>query len=135
MKKGLLGVSSVAALGLLPFLGNYGHLLVATVLVYTLVALSLTILIGFAGQISIGHAAFFALGAYTTAILTTKLGVPFLVGVLAGGIVAALLGVVVALPALRVQGHYLAIATLGFALFVQQVLYEWESVRLAGATG
>jgi len=128
MRKAFPWIPVVAVLGLLPFFGNYLHLLIATILVYTLVAMSLTILIGFAGQISIGHAAFWALGAYTTAILTTKLGMPFLVGVLAGGVIAALLGVIVALPALRVQGHYLAIATLGFALFVQQVLYEWESV-------
>ena len=106
----------------LPFAGQYLHFLLATILIFTLVAMSLTILIGFAGQISIGHAAFWALGAYTTAILTTKLGVPFGVGVLAGGMVAAVLGALLALPALRVQGHYLAIATLGFALFVQQVL-------------
>ena len=57
-----------------------------------------------------------------------KLGLPFLMGVVAGGIVAAAFGVLVALPALRVQGHYLAIATLGFALFVQQGLFEWESL-------
>ena len=112
----------------LPFAGQYLHFLLATILIFTLVAMSLTILIGFAGQISIGHAAFWALGAYTTAILTTKLGMPFAAGVLAGGAVAAVLGALLALPALRVQGHYLAIATLGFALFVQQVLYEWESV-------
>ena len=55
-----------------------------------------------------------------------SLGWPFLVGVAVGGIVAASFGVLVALPALRVQGHYLAIATLGFALFIQQVLFEWE---------
>jgi len=58
----------------------------------------------------------------------TKLGLPFLAGVLTGGIVAGLFGALVALPALRVQGHYLAIATLGFALFVQQVLFEWEGL-------
>ena len=123
---GLACIAGVCAA--LPFAGHYAHFLLATILIYTLVAMSLTILIGFAGQISIGHAAFWALGAYTTAILTTRLGLPFFVGVLAGGVVAALVGALLALPALRVQGHYLAIATLGFALFVQQALYEWESV-------
>jgi branched-chain amino acid transport system permease protein len=57
-----------------------------------------------------------------------QLGFPFLVGIAAGGSVAAAFGAFVALPALRVQGHYLAIATLGFALFVQQGLFEWESL-------
>ena len=128
MKQSARWVALAALCVGLAFAGQYVHFLLATILIFTLVAMSLTILIGFAGQISIGHAAFWALGAYTTAILTTKLGAPFFVGVLAGGVIAALLGVLLALPALRVQGHYLAIATLGFALFVQQVLYEWESL-------
>jgi branched-chain amino acid transport system permease protein len=119
----------VAATLVLPnFLGQYGNFIVATILIYTLVALSLTILIGFGGQISIGHAGFWALGAYGSALVVVKLGAPFLVGVLAGGLIAACFGAIVALPALRVQGHYLAIATLAFALFTQQVLFEWESL-------
>ncbi len=119
----------VAALAALPFgLGNYGYYILASVMIYAMVGLSLNILIGMGGQISIGHAGFWALGAYASAIVVTKAGLPFLVGVLAGGIVAGLFGALVALPALRVQGHYLAIATLGFALFVQQLLFEWESL-------
>jgi branched-chain amino acid transport system permease protein len=119
----------VAALAALPFgLGNYGYYILASVMIYAMVGLSLNILIGMGGQISIGHAGFWALGAYASAIVVTKAGLPFFVGVLAGGIVAGLFGALVALPALRVQGHYLAIATLGFALFVQQMLFEWESL-------
>jgi branched-chain amino acid transport system permease protein len=111
----------------LPFgLGNYGYYILAIVMIYAMVALSLNVLIGMGGQISIGHAGFWALGAYASALSVIKLGLPFLLGVALGGIVAALFGALVALPALRVQGHYLAIATLGFALFVQQVLFEWE---------
>ena len=101
--------------------GNYGYYILATVMIYAMVALSLNILIGMGGQISIGHAGFWALGAYASALSVIKLGMPFLAGVAVGGFVAALFGALVALPALRVQGHYLAIATLGFALFVQQV--------------
>jgi branched-chain amino acid transport system permease protein len=116
-------------LAVLPLgLGHYGYYILATVMIYAMVALSLNVLIGMGGQISIGHAAFWALGAYGSALVVTKLGLPFLLGVLAGGLVAAAFGALVALPALRVQGHYLAIATLGFALFVQQVLFEWESL-------
>jgi branched-chain amino acid transport system permease protein len=106
--------------------GNYGYYILAIVLIYAMVALSLNILIGMGGQISIGHAGFWALGAYASALSVVKLGMPFLAGVAVGGLVAALFGALVALPALRVQGHYLAIATLGFALFVQQILFEWE---------
>jgi branched-chain amino acid transport system permease protein len=111
----------------LPFgLGNYGYYILATIMIYAIVSLSLNVLIGMGGQISIGHAGFWALGAYASALSVVKLGFPFLLGVALGGIVAALFGALVALPALRVQGHYLAIATLGFALFIQQVLFEWE---------
>ncbi len=129
LRKNWIPVALLAAGLVLPNLvEHYGNFILASILVYSLVSLSLTILIGFAGQISIGHAGFWALGAYGSALVVTELGAPFLVGVLVGGIVAALFGAVVALPALRVQGHYLAIATLGFALFVQQVLFEWESL-------
>ena len=111
----------------LPFgLGNYGYYIFATIMIYSIVSLSFNVLIGMGGQISIGHAGFWALGAYASALSVVKLGLPFLLGVALGGIVAALFGALVALPALRVQGHYLAIATLGFALFIQQVLFEWE---------
>jgi branched-chain amino acid transport system permease protein len=111
----------------LPFgLGHYGYYILAVIMIYAMVALGLNVLIGMGGQISIGHAGFWALGAYASALSVVKLGLPFLVGVAVGGAVAAVFGVLVALPALRVQGHYLAIATLGFALFVQQVLFEWE---------
>jgi branched-chain amino acid transport system permease protein len=113
----------------LPFwLGNYGYYILAIIMIYAMVALSLNVLIGMGGQISIGHAAFWALGAYASALSVIKLGLPFLLGVAVGGMVAGLFGALVALPALRVQGHYLAIATLGFALFVQQVLFEWEGL-------
>lgn len=108
--------------------GSYAQFLYATILIYFLIALSLTILTGFAGQISIGHAGFWALGAYASAILVTKLGLPFLAGIAIGLCVGALFGAIVALPAMRVQGHYLAIATLSFAILVQQTLLEWESV-------
>lgn len=117
----------LAVLAALPLgLGNYGYYILAIVMIYAMVSLSLNVLIGMGGQISIGHAGFWALGAYASALSVIKLGTPFLVGVVIGGVVAALFGALVALPALRVQGHYLAIATLGFALFIQQVLFEWE---------
>jgi branched-chain amino acid transport system permease protein len=110
------------------FMGPYGNFILASVLIYFLVSLSLTILIGMGGQISIGHAGFWALGAYGSALTVVKLGAPFPIGILVGGLIAAAFGALVALPALRVQGHYLAIATLSFAVLVQQVLFEWESL-------
>lgn len=118
----------LAALLLAPLgLSNYGYFILATTMVYALVGLSLNILVGMSGQISIGHAGFWALGAYGSAIAMQAFGVPFILAIFVGGAIAGVFGVVVALPALRVQGHYLAIATLAFALVVQQVLFEWES--------
>jgi branched-chain amino acid transport system permease protein len=125
----LCGAVVLLFLVAIPFaLGDYGHYLLATIMIYALVALSFNVLLGIGGQISIGHAAFWAIGAYACALSVINLGLPFLLGVAFAGIMAALFGALVALPALRVQGHYLAIATLGFALIVQQVLFEWETL-------
>lgn len=122
-------IAGVVALAMVPFfLSHYGWYILSVMMVYALVALSLNILIGMAGQISIGHAGFWALGAYASAIAMTKFGVPFVIAIFVGGAVAGVFGALVALPALRVSGHYLAIATLAFAILVQQVLFEWESV-------
>lgn len=129
VRQKLLPLLGLAVLTVAPLWGgHYLHFLLATIVVYTLVAMSLTILIGMGGQISIGHAGFWALGAYGSALLVLKLGLPFLISVLLGGLLAALFGALLALPAFRIQGHYLAIATLGFALFIQQMLFEWESL-------
>ena len=122
---------AIAVVGLFAaplFLSNYGWYILCVAMVYALVALSLNILVGMAGQISIGHAGFWALGAYASAIAMQTFGVPFIAAILLGGAVAGAFGALVALPALRVSGHYLAIATLAFAILVQQVLFEWESV-------
>ncbi|MFZ5792136.1 MAG: branched-chain amino acid ABC transporter permease [Pseudomonadota bacterium] len=128
-RNALLLALTAALIMALPWFGRaYLSFVLCTVAVYFIVALALNLLVAQAGQISIGHAAFWALGAYGTAILVTKLNLPFVVGVLGGGAVAGLLGALVAIPALRLQGHYLAIATLGFALFIQQVLHEWEGL-------
>ncbi len=79
-----------------------------------IVVTGLALLFGYAGQVSLGHAAFVGLGAYTCAIFTTKLQAPWPVAFAAAGGVAALGGLVLALPSLRLKGHYLAMATLGF---------------------
>ncbi len=122
-------IAGAALLAIIPlFLSNYGWYILAVTMVYALVALSLNILVGIAGQISIGHAGFWALGAYASALAMQSFGVPFILAIFIGAAVAALFGALVALPALRVSGHYLAIATLAFAILVQQVLFEWESV-------
>jgi branched-chain amino acid transport system permease protein len=91
-------------------------------LVATVGAVALMILTGFAGQISLGHAAFLALGAYTTAILGHRAGVPFWLCLPASGVVAAAVGLFVGVFALRLRGLYLAIVTLGLGFIVNHVL-------------
>src|SRR3954451_17584266 len=77
-------------------------------------AASLHLVIGITGQFSIGHAGFLAVGAYVSAIITMKFELPFVLAIIIGGIVAALAGLLVGIPTLRLRGDYLAIATLGF---------------------
>ena len=97
------------------------------VLIYGVVGLGLMLLSGFTGLFSLGHAAFLGVGAYTQAALTNA-GVPFPLALVAAGAVAAAVGVVVGLPALRVKGIYLAIATLAFGFIVEEVFARWERV-------
>ena len=77
-----------------------------------ILAVKSTFIIGITGQFSIGHAGFLALGAYMSAIITMKLDLPFVLALIVGGIVAALAGLIVGIPTLRLRGDYLAIATL-----------------------
>ncbi|MCW5856679.1 MAG: branched-chain amino acid ABC transporter permease [Caldilineales bacterium] len=86
------------------------------------VCIGLNLLIGYAGQISLGHAGFFALGAYASAILTARYGVPGLVAMLLGAVGTGLLAFVVARPILKLRGHYLAMATLGLGFIISIVL-------------
>ncbi|WP_338449163.1 branched-chain amino acid ABC transporter permease [Niallia oryzisoli] len=98
-----------------------------------ILAVSLHLIIGITGQFSIGHAGFLAVGAYASAIITMKLGLPFGVAVIVGGLAAALAGLVIGIPTLRLRGDYLAIATLGFGEIVRITLLNIEYV--GGASG
>ncbi|GAB4274058.1 MAG: branched-chain amino acid ABC transporter permease [Coriobacteriia bacterium] len=92
------------------------------------VVTGLALLFGYAGQISLGHAGFFGLGAYTSAILTTTYGAPWIVGMACGTLVAALGGLLLAIPSLRLRGHYLAMATLGFGEIARVAFVQLRSV-------
>jgi len=91
-------------------------------------ALGLNILVGFTGQISLGHGAFFGVGAYAGAVLATTCGLPFLVAVPGAGIVAALTGMVFGIPSGRLKGLYLTIATLAGQFIIEYLLVHWEAV-------
>lgn len=121
---GLLGAVLIAAPWLLP---EYWLAQLTFVLIYGIVGLGLMLLAGFTGQFSIGHAAFLGTGAYTQAVLANA-GVPFPIALAAAAALSAAVGVVVALPALRVKGIYLGIATLAFGFIVEEVFARWEGV-------
>ncbi len=100
------------------FLSGYELTVVQLVCIYVVIAVSLQVTLGFAGQISIASGAFAATGAYTTALLTTRLDWPMLAVLLASILVAGLAGILVGLPSLRVREDFLAIVTLGFSIIV-----------------
>ncbi len=100
------------------------------IFIFAIAAIGLMLLIGYTGQISLGHAAFFAIGAYTSAILTMKVGLPFLLALPISGILSGVIGIIVGLPALRLSGLYLAMATIGFAFIVEEILVRWESLTM-----
>ena len=117
-----------------PFVAGPRWLTVGNIALFSVVgSLALMVLTGFAGQISLGHAAFLALGAYTTAILGHHLHLPFWLALPAGGLVAAAAGLCVGPFALRLEGLYLAIVTLGLIFVVNHVLVSLP--ELTGGTG
>lgn len=125
----LLGV--VIFLAVLPFLIAGNAYLLRTVIIvgiYIILALSLNLIIGFAGQLSIGHSAFYAIGAYTTALLTVSLGINFWLAFVLSFAVAGLFGLLLGIPILRLRGDYLAIATIGFGEIVRLVLVNWQEL-------
>src|SRR5512139_3734046 len=118
----------VAALVTAPWwMESYGLAQLTFILIYGIVGLGLMLLAGFTGLFSIGHAAFLGVGAYTQAVLAAQ-GWPFPLSLAAAAALSALVGAVVGLPALRVKGIYLGIATLAFGFIVEEVLARWESV-------
>jgi branched-chain amino acid transport system permease protein len=120
-------VMLLASLVVLPFLlGEYSLYVVNLIAINVIVAIGLNILVGYTGQISLGHAGFFAIGAYTCVLLMVKAGVPFLLALPSAGFLSAMFGFLLGLPSLRLEGPYLAIATLGFGMAVTQIIGHWE---------
>ena len=96
-------------------------------------AASLNLIVGFTGQLSIGHAAFMSVGAYTSAIATLHFGFPFVAALLFGSLIACLFGILIGIPTMRLKGDYLAIATLGFGEIVRIVFLNLKIT--GGAVG
>ncbi len=114
--------------------GDYVAYMLNLICINTIAAVGLNILTGYTGLVSLGHAAFMAIGAYTSALLTVKLGLAFWLALPASGVLAALIGFVVGLPSLRLTGIYLALATMAFGFITDEVILQWQSLT-GGADG
>ena len=98
------------------------------IFMYMILAGSLNVINGYSGQFNIGHAGFYCIGAYTEAILATKLGLSFWIALPLGGVMAAVIGLLVATPTLKLRGTYLAIVTLGASEIIRLVALNWEGL-------
>ena len=117
-------------LGLVPLVtGNryYQHI-VNMIVIYCILGMSLNLCFGYTGLLSLGHAAFFGLGAYASALASTKLGLPFYACFGLAGMAGLLFGILIGLPTLRLSGPYFAMATIGFNKIVEMVLMNWDEV-------
>ncbi|HEX7441821.1 MAG TPA: branched-chain amino acid ABC transporter permease [Caldimonas sp.] len=123
-RRNWIGIAILLAVACaLPFLvGNYRVFQLTLVLVYSIALLGLNLLTGYNGQISLGHGAFYAIGAYTAAILMDKAGMPYWMTIPIAGFVCLVVGFLFGLPALRLEGLYLALATFALAIAMPQIL-------------
>ncbi|MGE3267211.1 MAG: ABC transporter permease [Chloroflexota bacterium] len=127
-RKWLIGIAAVALLAPIVLDEPYLFRVLTVALIFGILAMSLTLVAGQAGQISLGHAGFFGIGAYTAGILTTRAGFSPWIGLPLAALVAGVIGAIITYPALRVRGHYVAIATLGIGQIVAFTLLNWESL-------
>jgi branched-chain amino acid transport system permease protein len=107
------------------YFGNYWLGVFNLIGITLIAAVGLNILVGYCGQLSIGHAGFIAVGAYTAAILTNRLGMPFLVGLIGAGVVSGFIGLIFGIPSVRVKGFYLAITTIAAQFIIVWVINHW----------
>jgi branched-chain amino acid transport system permease protein len=114
-------------------LNQYYQINLTSMCINIILAVSLNLINGFTGQLSLGHAGFMAVGAYVSVIFTSMLGMPFIVGIIFACLAAALAGFIIGVPTLRLRGDYLAIATLGFGEIIRVVLQNLE--YLGGPAG
>lgn len=119
-----------SALAALPAVvrGDYALGLAVTIGINTIIVLGLNLLMGYAGQVSLGQAAFVGIGAYTSAILTVQHGWSPWLGLAAAVVLSALVAAAVGVPLLRLHGHYLAMGTLGFGVIVHIIMVQWDSL-------
>lgn len=125
------GPALVVALALLPLVTDrYTQYVLNLIMIYVIIGIGLNFLLGYAGQFAFAHAALMGIGAYTVALLTQRAGVSFWLALPAAGVVAMLVGLVAALPAMRMKRVYLALVTLAFAELIQWLFVHWKSLTL-----
>jgi branched-chain amino acid transport system permease protein len=130
-----MGIGIVLLFGVVPFISDaYTLYIINNMGIYAIAAVGLNLLIGFTGQISLGHGAFFGVGAYAAAILATRGGIPFFLAVPIARVVAAAVGMVFGLPSARLKHLYLCIATLAGQFIIEYVLVQWDGLT-GGAEG
>src|SRR5499427_3256000 len=117
-------------IALLPFViqDSYWRTNLIVCAINVMLAIGLDFILGYAGQLNLGHSAFYGIGAYASTLLITRLGVPFWIAFAAGVVLSGAAGMALAVFAVRLRGHYLAIASLGFAVITHQVLLNWISL-------
>lgn len=123
-----LGIVAAFVLPFLPFSSRYVDVVATKVLVYVMLGWGLNVVVGLAGLLDLGYVAFFAVGAYTYALLSQSLGLSFWASLPMAGAMAALFGLVLGFPVLRLRGDYLAIVTLGFGEIIRIILLNWGAV-------
>jgi branched-chain amino acid transport system permease protein len=107
---------------------DYAIRILCMIMIWSMLAIGQNVITGFCGQLSVGHAAFYGIGAYTSALLTMRLDLPFPLALLAAGLMAMVLGVVVGFPAIRIGGDYLFIVTIGFSEIVRLTFLNWNAL-------
>src|SRR5919198_1697793 len=132
----LLAAGALAVIVAAPLVFNDGFVqqTLQTIAYYTIATIGLNVLVGYQGQVSLGHGALFAYGAYASALLTTRVGVPVWIAIFVAAAIAGLLGFLVALPTLRARGHYLAMVTIALAIVTFVIAQTWLPVT-NGPTG
>ncbi len=125
-QKGWLMVLVLALIFVPLFLSRYQLSILNEISIALIGALGLNLLIGYTGQLSLAHGAFVAIGAYSSGLITGKLGLPFLVSLPLSGLMAAALGLIIGIPSLRLKGLYLALGTLAFGFVIEYILQHWD---------
>jgi branched-chain amino acid transport system permease protein len=135
LKKSHTLVGILVAIGfiVLPlFIEGYWIRVISSVFMYAIITGALNIIAGFAGYAAFGNIVFFGIGAYTTAMLMLRVGLPWWTGMFVGAVLASLFAILVGFPILRLRGHYFAIATLGINRAVEQIALDWGSFTGGG---